>query len=406
MTPSPHAKTPALGAKTPALGAKTPALGAKTPALGAKPVAPHRWILAGGGTGGHVTPALALAERIRERGDDVTLLGARSGLESRLVPAAGFDLVVLPARQMMGRNPLARIVAVFSIGLACVEAWRVLGRLRTEIVVSVGGYASVPAVVAAVLRRIPVALVEPNAIPGRANRSAARFARLIFVQFEATRRALAGGDQVRGRLLGIPLRQALVSAFSQQGERRTPARPLRLLVFGGSQGARQINDAMMEAAPCFGPGAFEIFHQTGDADRKRVAQAYTDAGIRAEVVAFETDMPARYRWADVALCRSGALTVAELAMAGLPSLLVPYPFAADDHQRANARALEEAGAARLLDSNPLPSEDVVKALRDILDNPSTLVDMSTRAAGLAHPDAAERIIEACLELLPHSSEDA
>jgi UDP-N-acetylglucosamine--N-acetylmuramyl-(pentapeptide) pyrophosphoryl-undecaprenol N-acetylglucosamine transferase len=282
----------------------------------------------------------------------------------------------------------------------------VLGRLRAEIVVSVGGYASVPAVVAAVLRRTPVALVEPNAIPGRANRSAARFARLIFVQFDAARRALAGGDEGRGRLLGIPLRQALVSAFSQQGERRRPARPLRLLVFGGSQGARQINEAMMEAARCFDPGAFEIFHQTGDADRERVARAYTDAGIRAEVVAFETDMPARYSWADVALCRSGALTVAELAMAGLPSLLVPYPFAADDHQRANARALEEAGAARLLASNPLPSDDVVKALRNILDDPDTLVDMSSRAASLAHPDAAERIIEACLGLLSHSSEDA
>ncbi len=390
---------------TPALRAMTPALRAKTPALRAKAGAPHRWVLAGGGTGGHVTPALALAERIRERGDDVTLLGARLGLESRLVPAAGFDLVMLPARQIMGRNPLARIVAVFTIGLACVEAWRVLGRLRAEVVVSVGGYASIPAVVAAVLRRIPVALVEPNAIPGRANRSAARFARLIFVQFDAALRALAGDDEERGRMLGIPLRQALVSAFSEQGERRRPARPLRLLVFGGSQGARQINEAMIEAAPSFDPAALEIFHQTGDSDRERVAQAYTDAGLGAEVVAFETDMPARYRWADVALCRSGALTVAELAMAGLPSLLVPYPFAADDHQRANARALEEAGAARLLASNPLTSDDVLKALCDIQDDPNTLVDMSTRATSLAHPHAAERIIEACLELLPHSSED-
>jgi UDP-N-acetylglucosamine--N-acetylmuramyl-(pentapeptide) pyrophosphoryl-undecaprenol N-acetylglucosamine transferase len=364
------------------------------------------WVVAGGGTGGHVTPALALAERIRDRGDAVTVLGARLGLESRLVPAAGFDLVTLPARQIMGRNPLARLVAVLAIGLACLEAWRVLGRLRAEIVVSVGGYASVPAVVAAFVRRVPVALVEPNAIPGRANRAAARFARRLFVQFEAAGRTLAGEGDERVRALGIPLRQALVSAFSRQGERRRPEPPIRLLVFGGSQGAHQINEAMIGLAGSLDHDAITVFHQTGESDRERVERAYRDAGLRAEVVAFEPDMPSRYTWADLALCRSGALTVAELAMAGLPSLLVPYPFAADDHQRANARALEEAGAARLLPSNPLPPDAVCKALEDLIGDPDTLVEMGARARSQAHPDAAERIIEACLELVPRATEEA
>jgi UDP-N-acetylglucosamine--N-acetylmuramyl-(pentapeptide) pyrophosphoryl-undecaprenol N-acetylglucosamine transferase len=348
------------------------------------------WVVAGGGTGGHVTPALALCERIAARGDGVRVLGGERGLEARLVPAAGFELVKLPARQMMGQSALARLLALPALAGACVAALRELA--GADLVVSVGGYASVPAALAAALRRLPLFLVEPNAVPGRANRVAARFARRIFVGFEE---AAARLPRERVAVTGIPLRRALVQSFAEGAARRVPAPPFRLLVFGGSQGAHQINEAMRELAPTLADSRVEIFHQSGEADRARVEDAYRAAGLRAEVVAFEPDMPRRYRWADLAVCRSGALTVAELALAGLPALLVPYPFAADDHQLANARALARAGAARVLPSRPLEAPALRAALAELFEKPAELAAMGAAAAGLARPDAAERIVAEC-----------
>ena len=348
-----------------------------------------------------MTPALALAERIRERGDDVLVMGGQLGLESKLVPQAGFELVTLPSRQLMGRGLLGRLAALPAIAAACFAAWRELGRRDVDIVISVGGYASVPAVAAAVLRRLPIALVEPNAIPGRANLTAARFARRVFLGFEAAAAAFDRPPREPAQLCGIPLRRALVDAFAGQAERRAPAAPFRLLVFGGSQGARQLNDAMIEAAPALGR-EIHVFHQTGAADQERVTQAYAAAGVSAEVLAFEPDMPGRYAWADLALCRSGALTVAELALAGLPALLVPYPYAADNHQRANALALADAGAGRLLDT---PLGALAGVLLGVFESPGELVAMGRNARALARPDAAERIVAECAALLAEAGEN-
>jgi UDP-N-acetylglucosamine--N-acetylmuramyl-(pentapeptide) pyrophosphoryl-undecaprenol N-acetylglucosamine transferase len=361
------------------------------------------WAVAGGGTGGHVTPALALAERIIARGDAVVLLGSDRGLETTLVPEAGFELAALPSRQIMGQGALARLGAALAIARGSLAALRILRARRAAIVVSVGGYASVPAVVAALLLRLPFALVEPNARPGRANRSVARYARRIFVQFEAAGAVLAPAD-ARVSAPGIPLRRELVAAFADAPPRRLPEPPYHLLVLGGSQGARQLNEAMIEAAPALRAFPLRVFHQTGPADGERVRAAYTQAGLDAEVVDFERDMPRRYHEADLALCRAGALTVAELAMAGLPALLVPYPFAADDHQSANARSLTDAGAARVLPSRPLTGADVVRSVDALLAAPETLRCMSAAAAKLARPDAAERIIAACAELLDAAEE--
>ncbi|MGH0028499.1 MAG: undecaprenyldiphospho-muramoylpentapeptide beta-N-acetylglucosaminyltransferase [Myxococcota bacterium] len=358
----------------------------------------RRWVVAGGGTGGHVTPALALAERIRARGDDVLLLGSDRGLEKKLVPDAGFELVTLPAGQVMGRGLRDRVGAALAIARGTWAARRLLAERRIEIVVSVGGYAAVPAVVGALLRRLPVALVEPNAMPGRANRLFAGRAKRIFVQFREAAERLARPGDPRVLEPGIPLRSELVRAFADAPPRQAPSRPLRLLVFGGSQGARQINEAMIALAPSLDPAAFTVVHQTGEADRERVAAAWAEAGVSAEVVAFAPDMPRRYREADLAVCRAGALTVAELAMAGLPALLVPYPFAADDHQAANARALADAGAAQVLDARPLAHDDLAKRLEAFAAAPESLAAMGEAASKLARPDAAERIVEACAAL--------
>ena len=298
----------------------------------------------------------------------------------------------------MGRGLWARVRAVFATAVGVLSAWRALGQRGASVIVSVGGYASVPGVVAAALRRLPIALVEPNATPGRANRLAARFARGVFVQFEAATPHLQTHAAITS-----PSAPRCAGSWSRRlraaPERRPPTQPIRLLIFGGSQGARQINEAMIEIAPQLDPARFEIFHQTGEADRERVSQAYADTALDAQVVAFEPDMPLRYAESDLAICRSGALTVAELAMAGLPALLVPYPFAADDHQKANADAAARAGAARVLDARPLDAERLLGELRGLAEDPDGLVAMSRAAAGLARPDAARDVVEHCAHWL-------
>ncbi len=358
----------------------------------------RHWVVAGGGTGGHVTLALALAEQIRKRGDKVLLVGSRRGLETRLVPEAGFDLVALPAQPIYGQSLSKQMQTIPATARACWSAWRTMGSFGADFAISVGGYASMPAVITAALKQIPIAIVEPNAIPGRANRAAARLAKLIFVQFEqATAIFAEAGAADRVRNTGVPLREKLVATFAGKQPRRIAEPPFRLLVAGGSQGARQINNAMIEAATRLDASRIEIFHQAGEADQERTEAAYRAAGLKAEVVAFEPDMPARYRWADLALCRAGALTVAELALAGLPALLVPYPFAADGHQTANAAELVAAGAARMLDENPLGGERVAEVLHEAFEVPEHLSAMGDSAAKLARPDAATQIVEDCAD---------
>lgn len=361
----------------------------------------HSFVIAGGGTGGHVTPALALGEALRRENQRVLFLGSQRGLETKLVPEAGFELVALDSSQVMGRGLLGSIGGALAILRAAFGARRALARHGAEVVLSVGGYAAMPATIAAIISRVPIALIEPNAIPGRVNRLSARFARLVFPGFEIAANRLGAAD--RSHMLGVPLREALVEAFASGGERRTPTAPFRLLVFGGSQGARQINEAMMAAAAQgLADLNLEVFHAAGEADRDRVAEAYEKAGIAAEVVVFERNLPARYQWADIAICRSGALTIAELALAGLPALLVPYPFAADNHQAANAEELEKIGAARRLtglEDATAGGRHIVETLREIFASPSRLVEMGTQAKGIARPHAARDIVAKCMELV-------
>ena len=354
---------------------------------------PKRWVIAGGGTGGHVTPALALGEALRRRGDEVLFVGSERGLESKLVPDAGFDLEVLPSQQVMGRNLVGRLRGAASILSSALRARGVLKRFGADAVLSVGGYAAMPAALAAKLSGRPLFLVEPNAIPGRVNRLTARFARTVFLGFDSARAFLP--PKTETECLGVPLRRALCRAFETRAERRVPTTPLRVFVFGGSQGARQLNENVPEALSRLRKKSVEVFHQTGEADRAIVEARYAELGLPAEVVAFEYDMPKRYAWADLAICRAGALTVSELALAGMPALLVPYPFAADDHQAANARALEAAGAARCLEAKPLDVNALAQAVAELVTTPGRLVLMQEAAEGLARPFAADDVIEHC-----------
>ena len=363
------------------------------------------WVIAGGGTGGHITPALAIGEALEQAGQKILFVGSQRGLETKLVPAAGFDLVALSSGQVMGRGILGKIRGAAAILAAAAHARAELKKFHADAVISVGGYAAMPATLAAIFGGIPLALIEPNAIPGRANRLTARFAKRVFPGFEIAGERLGSGD--RSQCLGIPLRKSLVGAFPADAVRRKAEAPYRLLVFGGSQGARQINEAMIAAAPRLRALEIQVFHASGEADRDRVDEAYRTAGVEAEVVVFEPDLPARYLWADIAICRSGALTIAELALAGLPALLVPYPFAADDHQAANARELEAIGAARRLEGLEDPTtggDHLADVLGEILQQPDRLVTMSEAARSVARPGAATDIVEACLEMLDRDVE--
>ncbi|MBY0401643.1 undecaprenyldiphospho-muramoylpentapeptide beta-N-acetylglucosaminyltransferase [Myxococcota bacterium] len=357
----------------------------------------RRFVITGGGTGGHVTPALALGEAIVDRGDEVLFVGSRRGLESRLVPDAGFELRVLPSEQVMGRNLAGRMRGALSILRSVGSALRILWQYSPDAVISVGGYAAMPTALAAWLLRRPLFLVEPNAIPGRVNRLTARFARCVFVGFESARSFLPRGTEIL--CLGVPLRRALYRAFAAREAARVPTKPLHLVVFGGSQGARQLNENVPEALAKLAKGSLEVFHQTGETDRIAVAARYAELGIEATVVAFEREMPKRYAWADLAICRAGALTVAELALAGMPALLVPYPFAADDHQSANARALEEVGAARRIPAQPLDVNGLAQTIAELVTTPGRLVQMRQAAVRLARPRAAIDIVDHCIRRL-------
>jgi UDP-N-acetylglucosamine--N-acetylmuramyl-(pentapeptide) pyrophosphoryl-undecaprenol N-acetylglucosamine transferase len=355
-------------------------------------------VISGGGTGGHVTPALALGEALRARGEAVLFVGSERGIEKRLVPEAGFELVTLDARPVLGRGPLARAGALWALGRATLAAHRLLRARGARLVVAVGGYASVPAALAASLAGIPVALVNTDAVPGLANRVLARVAKRVFVGWPGAAAAFGGGPRVE--VTGVPLRAALRQAFAARGRDDKPGSDdrLHLFAFGGSQGARQINDALVAALPALDPARVAVVHQTGDADRERVEAAYRAAGFDALVTAFERDMPSRYRWADLVVCRAGAISVAELALAGRAALLVPLAHVGGGEQFANARELERAGAARVLDSRKLAHEEFARELAALLDDPQRLRAMGASAAALSRPDAADAIAERCRAL--------
>jgi len=346
---------------------------------------------AGGGTGGHIFPALALAETIGKREPDVTLrfIGTENGLEGEHVPAAGYTLDLVPSRPVLGRGPLGMLAALVALGRGLHAARRLLRELRPDLVIGVGGYASVPAVLAAVTLGIPTALLEPNARPGRANRLLGRFAGRVFVQFEDAMSYFKPG---RVALLGYPVRDIPRGNAKPRSGAHT-----RLLITGGSQGARAINRAIAAGLERLSRG-FEIAHQTGPHDIEEIRSAYDEAGLTAEVEPFFYDMPERLARADLVVARSGAATVAELCSTGVAAVLVPYPYAADDHQMANARALERAGGC-LVVPNAEVDVRLVEEVRTLGGDPERLQQMSEAAARRARPEAAEQIWRACRALL-------
>ncbi len=355
-----------------------------------------RVLIAAGGTGGHIFPALAVAEELtarwksgESRGEArghcaIEFLGTGRGLESRLIPAEGFPLHVVAAAGLKGIGGWKKLRNLVILPRSAIETASVLREFQPHVVLGVGGYLAGPAVLEAALKDIPTILIEPNAVPGFTNRALACVVRVAAVGFKEAARFYG----LKAHVTGHPVRR---------GFHRIPPKehvpPLTLLILGGSQGSSAINDGVIKALPLLAAeaGCLRFIHQTGERDLNRVREAYQEHGIGVEARAFIEDVPQALARADLVIARSGALTVAELAAGGKAALLIPFPAAADHHQRENARALERVGGARVIEQAELTPARLVQELFDLLGRPERLTEMERCARTLARPDAAKQI---------------
>jgi len=350
-----------------------------------------RLAIAGGGTGGHLFPGLAVAELARETGaaEEIVFFGAERGIEFRVVPKAGFPLVAEKVHGIAGGGPVAAARSILEMLAATVRAHRELGRRGIDVVIGLGGYASAPAVLAARLRRIPVVLLEQNREPGISNRALGYLAMRICTSFEGTSRFPAR----KVTCTGNPLRR---------GFDTRPPYPGRdmLLVFGGSGGARSLNRAVVAALAELQSSQplLPILHQVGQAFVQEIEEAYANAGVAAEVVPFIEDMHGAYSRALLAICRSGATSIAELVATGTPAVLIPLAHSAGGHQLENARELEKAGAAVVVLDDEKCARALVAVLGGLLPDTARLTSMADRAASLGRPGAAARVLQIVTEL--------
>jgi UDP-N-acetylglucosamine--N-acetylmuramyl-(pentapeptide) pyrophosphoryl-undecaprenol N-acetylglucosamine transferase len=359
-------------------------------------------VIAGGGTGGHLYPGIAVARELLRREPDavVTFAGTARGIEARVIPREGFALDLLRSAGLKGTSLAARARGFGLLPLSGMDAWGIVSRRRPDLVIGVGGYSSGPVVLAAALRGIPTMLLEQNAVPGLTNRLLAMVVSAAAVTFESTvsffgRRAFVAGNPIRQEFLSTTASDA--AGGGSDGD----AAP-RVLIFGGSQGAHAINMAMVEAAPRLADrGGVAITHQTGERDLERVRDGYRQAGLVARIEPFLFEMDREMRNADLIICRAGATTIAELTAAAKPSVLIPLPTAADDHQRKNAEVLQKAGAAEVIAQRDLSGTALAERMVGLLSDPKRRQRMANAARALARPDAARVIVDRALELARH-----
>ncbi|MCK5639427.1 MAG: undecaprenyldiphospho-muramoylpentapeptide beta-N-acetylglucosaminyltransferase [Gammaproteobacteria bacterium] len=355
--------------------------------------APHILIMAGG-TGGHVFPAMAVARELSRRGAEVSWLGTRRGLESDVVPAAGYAIDYISVSGLRGKGALGWLLAPLRLSWALCQAMSVMLRRRPAAVLGMGGFVTGPGGVAARLLGRPLLIHEQNAVAGLTNRILSYLAQRVMEAFPSTfKGAVHTGNPVRSEIAALP-----------KPEERYTARAgrLRLLVIGGSLGAVALNEALPQAlAQLPEPQRPEVRHQTGKRNFEQAQAAYAAAAVEAELIPFVDDMAQVYGWADIVLCRAGALTVSELAAAGLPSILVPYPYAVDDHQTKNAHYLTDSGAAVLLTQNDLQAEVLANSLGefcvDAEQGRKRLFEMARHARDLALPAATKTVADLCLQ---------
>ncbi len=355
-----------------------------------------RLVIAGGGTGGHLFPGIAVAEEFlgRDRANRVLFVGTRGGIEYRLLGSLGYELRLIDVEGLKGRGIKALLVGAYKIPASM---WRSRGLLREfspDVVIGVGGYASGPVVISAWLMGIPTAIAEQNAVAGATNRILGKFVDRVFLTYEASRKDFTAGKVL---ITGNPVRAAFAAGLDHE---RAESGGRNILIFGGSQGAAAINKTMVKTLPYLQKMRedLKITHQTGERDLPLVGDAYRRFGIDAEVHAFITDMPAAYARADLVICRAGATSLAEITAAGKPSVLIPYPFAANDHQTKNARVMADAGAAVMIPESELDAEKLFAVLEGLFSDDAKLREMGASSARLGRPGAAAEIVDACRQL--------
>lgn len=354
-------------------------------------------VIAGGGTGGHIYPGIAIAQEFKRRdpGTKVVFVGTAHGMETRIVPREGFELELIEVSALKRVGTWRRIKSLAQLPLSFLKVRSLMKKLRPDVVIGVGGYASGPVVLVASLMGIPTMIAEQNALPGFTNRVLGRFVRAAAVSFEEARGFFRGKAEITGN----PVRADFFSITDRQ-----PGERINVLITGGSQGSRAINEAMSRALTLFKDdlARFSFTHQTGEADFEKVRRAYAELGIDAEVKPFIENMVSEFALADLVISRAGATTVAELAAAGKPALMIPFPFAADDHQRKNAEAVERAGAGRMILQAELTSDRLVRELLWLANDRAQLFRMAESSRRLGHPDAAASVVNLALRVMRQS----
>ncbi|WP_429098790.1 undecaprenyldiphospho-muramoylpentapeptide beta-N-acetylglucosaminyltransferase [Aeromonas rivipollensis] len=351
-----------------------------------------------GGTGGHVFPGLAVADRLKAQGWTIHWLGTADRMEAELVPAHGYPISFIDIQGVRGNGIKRLLVAPYRIVKSVLQARRVLKNIRPDVVLGMGGFASGPGGVAAWLSGIPLLLHEQNAAAGLTNKLLARLAKRVLMAFPG-----AFAPSARTAVVGNPVRPEVVALPNPQ--LRSSSEPLRLLIVGGSLGARVLNEQVPPAVASAGV-PIEVRHQCGKGNRETVAQAYAEQGVEAEVSEFIKDMADAYAWADLVVCRAGALTVSEVAAAGVAAIFVPLPHAVDDHQTRNALTLVDGGAAEFLPQSELTPASLAARLSWLAGRRETLLNMAQAARRVAIIDAAERVADECKRLASGQSEKA
>lgn len=342
---------------------------------------PLSFVMTGGGSGGHVFPALAVARVLRDRGHRLLFIGTQDGMEAKLVPDAGFEIEFVRSGGLNRVGIRQQTQTLFALPFGIAAAGRLLRKFRPQAIFSTGGFAAGPVMLSAVMSRYPLIVMEPNATPGFANRKVARQVYRALLGFESTKRWFPAS---RCEVTGLPVRPEF---FNVQPK---TAGPFTVLITGASQGSRRLNQATRAAWPLFRDTPIRVVHQTGAREYDDVARDFPASGVTGEVVPFIRNMAEMFSQTDIVVGRAGAGGVSEIAAAGMPSILVPLPFAADDHQRRNAEAFVEANAARLVADADLTGERLFAEVKTLFDNPLLLSEMRENVRRFAHPGAAER----------------
>ncbi len=354
-------------------------------------------IMAGGGTGGHVIPAIAVARELASRGHRPIFVGTPTGFEARLVPASGFPLELIEIGGLKRVGPLQTIRTLAQLPIGFGKALNLFSRYRPSAIFSMGGFVAGPVVLAGIRRSLPIVVMEPNAMPGMTNRRIGRWVSRALLSFPEAERFFPRG---KTEITGLPVRHE----FFELPPKPSPANPLTILITGGSRGSRTLNEAARASWPLFRNAPFPVYliHQTGTNAHESIASAFAATGLQGSIVPFIEDMPAAFAEAHLVICRSGAGAVAELAAAGKPAILVPFPFAADQHQLKNAEALARASAATLILDRDMTGPRLFSEVARLHAAPDLLIAMGQNARTFAHPRAAQRAAE-ILEQLSHGN---